>query len=255
MSRKSHNDAGHASGSIQRRSVVRGIGSVLGAGVLATSGVPASGVTNATGARSDAAQTEAANGIIQNDDCVTLPPVVGDVPVEEFYKYDEANTRYSSAGPVTALQQDRASRLLVYRGPDDTRSLVVFHGKHRLEDAPEGGGSVSFTFEGLPSGGEWLVQDDNYDGPNLYDEWELGDDQATIHWTWQGGRTDGAVFAGLGDEYSITIEPAFNGDAKLYEEHYPGDVDAWEAVGGSQTDPKVVSLTMDQPVTIESSSC
>lgn len=255
MSRKSHTDAGRTSSPVQRRTVVRGAGAVLGGGLVAAAGVPASGAGDAASTRSNATQAEATNGFVQSQDCVTLPPVDGEVPVEEFFKYDSANTRYSSVGPVTGLQRERTSRLFVYRGPDGSRSLVVAHGKHHLEDVPEGGGSASFAFEGLPSDGEWLVRDDSYDGPDLFDEWERDGDGTTVHWTWQGGRTDGGVYTGLGEEFSITVEPAFNEDAELYGEHYSGDVEAWEALGGSLTNPNVVSLAMDEQVVIESNGC
>ena len=239
---------------MQRRTVLGGVGSVLGGGLLASTGVLAK-TEDPDWTRSNVQADAVSVGLAQDGECVSLSPVVGDVPVTEFYKYGAVNTRYSSAGPVTALERAGTSRLFLYRGPDGVLSLVVVHGKHRLEDVPQGGGSVSFTFEGLPSDGEWVVRDDFYDGPELFDQWKHGDGQATVHWTWQGGRTDGAVFAGLGDDFSITVEPAFNEDAKLYGQHYDADVKTWEALGGSQTDPDAISLAMDEPVVIESDGC
>lgn len=224
--------------------------------MLASAGVLASGDENARrGSARASAQAGGSHGLIQNSECVSLPPVTGELPVEEFYKYGQGSTRYSSAGPITALERERTSRLLLYRGPDDVLSLVMVHGKHHIEDVPEGGGAVSFTFEGLPADGEWAVRDDLYEGPDLFDQWELDGGRTTVHWTWQGGRTDGAVFSGLGDDFSITIEPRFNEEAKLYEQHYEGDVEAWEALGGDQVNPEVVPLVMDEPLVIESNGC
>lgn len=222
--------------------------------MLASAGVPASGDENA---KYGSASTQAGgpHALVQDSECVSLSPVTGNVPVEEFYKYKRGGTRYSSAGPITGLERERTSRLLLYRDPNDVLSLVVVHGKHHIEDVPEGGGAVSFTFEGLPDNGEWAVRDDQYEGPNLYDQWELEEGRTTVHWTWQGGRTDGAVFTGLGNDFSITIVPKFNGKAELYEKHYEGDVEAWEALGGNQANPDVVSLAMDKSVVIESGRC
>lgn len=252
MSRRPNTDTGRTAGSLSRRTVIRGIGSTLTAGGLASAGVAAGGNAKRESASAQAGGT---HGFVQNSECVSLSPVTGDLPVEEFYKYRQGGTRFSSAGPITALEQERTSRLLLYRGPDDVLSLVVIHGNHHIEDIPEGGGAVSFTFDGLPADGEWAVQDDRYEGPDQFDRWELDGNRATIHWTWQGGRTDGAVFSGLGENFSITVEPRFNEDAELYEEHYEGDVEAWEALGGNQTNLDVVSLAMDAPVVIESNGC
>lgn len=256
MPRESDIDAGRTARPIKRRAVVSGVAIGLCGGFLA--GVtPASGDESGTRVRSNRAiqDTPGQNRLVQADDCVGLSPVTGDVPVEEFYKYAAGGTRYSSAGPITGLEEERKSRLLLYRGPDEPLSLVVVHGKHHIEDVPEGGGSVSFTFEGLPSDGEWVVHDDQYDGPEQFDEWEIDGDSTTVHWTWQGGRTDGAVFAGLGDDFSVTIEPRFNEEAKHYEEHYEGDVEAWEAIAGDLANPEATPLAMDEPVVIESNNC
>lgn len=255
MSRNPNADANRTSQSIKRRTVLGGVAAGLGGGLL-VGATPASGDETGTGVRSNRMMqdTTVENRLVQSGDCIRLSPVGGDVPVEEFYRYAAGGTRFSSAGPITALEQAGTSRLLIYQGPDGVRSLVVVHGKHRLEDVP-GGGAVSFTFEGLPSDGEWVVRDDRYDGPELFDSWEIDGSSTTVHWTWQGGRTDGAVYRGLGDGFSITIEPRFNEDAELYEEHYEGDVEAWEAVGGNQTNPEITSLAMDESVVVEANGC
>lgn len=256
MSRESKTDAGRTGRPIKRRAVVRAMGAGACGSFLASttpvSGDESKGIAHSNRWKQDG---QVDNSLVQGGDCVSLSPIDGDVPVGEFYKYDAGGTRYSSAGPITGLEETGTSRLLLYRGPDGVLSLVVIHGKLELEDMAEGGGSVSFTFEGLPADGEWLVRDDDYDGPSRFDEWEVDGSSTTVHWTWQGGRTDGAVFSGLGDDFTVTVEPRFNDEAKLYEEHYEGDVEAWEALGGDLSEPEVVELAMDQSVTIEAEGC
>jgi hypothetical protein len=189
----------------------------------------------------------------QDGSCVGLEPLAADKSVKEFYGYKLGETRYSAEG-LADLQRDGASLLFLYRGPDGTTSLVVAHDKRKKEDDKGSGGSVSFQFSGLPDDGEFVVTDDLYNGPHRVDQWSRNGGQATIHWTWIGGRTDGAVFQPV-DGATITIQPAFNGDAKLYEEYYEGDVEQWLAVSGPLDDPEYTELSMDQPVTVRTGGC
>lgn len=230
---------GYGESTVNRRSVLRAAGAAAIGGVLASSG--------------GGAHQGGIYALEQEDACVGLDPLSGDQSVEEFYGYDRDETRYSAEG-LADLQREGASLLFLYRGPDGTTSLVVAHDKRAKEDDKGTGGSVSFQFQGLPENGEFVVTDDLYNGPHRVDEWERDGGEAAIHWTWIGGRTDGAAFQPLGDA-TITIEPAFNDDAKLYEEYYEGDVEQWLAVSGPLDDPEFVELAMDQPVTIRSGGC
>ncbi len=192
--------------------------------------------------------------LIQVDECTSLSPVSGDIPVEELYHYTASSeTHWSAGGPIRQVTAPKTSRILLYEGSEETTSLVIIHGA-RQENDPEGGGSVTFDIRGLSSDGEWTVRDDFYEGESRFDEWNLDDDRAVIHWTWGAGRTDGAAFRGVGDA-RIVIDSAFNSNAELYGEHYSGDVERWQAVTGSLDDPEFVDLALDRRVVIESGNC
>lgn len=219
---------------IRRRTVLRAAGAGV-AGLLAGT-----------------ASAQAGYRLVQASDCTPLSPLSGDVPAEEFYRYDEGRTYWSASGPVDALTAPETSRLFLYDGPDGL-SLVFVHGA-RQENDPVGGGAASFEIRGLPSDGEWVVRDDFYEGPTRFDRWSFSADRAVIHWTWGAGRTDGAVFRGV-DGARVVVDPAFNSDAELYGQHYSGDVQRWQAVTGSLDDPETVGLDGGQRVIIEPGDC
>lgn len=187
----------------------------------------------------------------QNGQCAPLAPLRFDQPVDAFYDYRPSagaeNARQSSF-PVP-LTEPGVSRLFLYEGPDGL-SLVVVHGSGN-EDDP--GGAASFEITGLPAGGEWVVLDDSYDGAT--DVFDVGGDPAVLHWGWgAGGRNDGAAFRGLGDDFAVTIDPAFNETARL--EPFDGNnVERWQVLAGDVRSPMVADLALDRPVTIRTGSC
>jgi hypothetical protein len=63
------------------------------------------------------------------------------------------------------------------------------------------------------------------------------------------------VFRGLGDDFEVVIDPAFNEDASLYNQHYKGTITDWELLTGSVDAPKRISLSKDEPVRIIAGSC
>jgi hypothetical protein len=131
--------------------------------------------------------------------------------------------------------------------------LVVVHGK--LGGNAGQGGSASFTFRDLPRNGSWVVQDDFYQGPGLFDKWKTDAEPHVVDWTWAGGRTDGAVYGPLGDDFDFVIEPAFNQQAALYGKHYSGDVQQWKVVTGGGSGVRKESLQMNQSLRIRSGNC
>jgi hypothetical protein len=228
---------------IERRSVLAAVATGLG-------GV---GV-----ARRSLAGAQDANQYVveQGDRCVPVTPISGDETVAEFYDYRTPNTdpsgdAYSSYG-TTDLQRPETSICFLYDGPDGL-SLVVVH--DALRDGT-GGGAATFDlrFEN-PHRGSWVVGDDDYDAPSNYDTWERTDDGWRIDWTWAEGRSDGGVYRPLGDEFAVTIDPAFNEDATLHGEYYEGDVTDWELLTGDRSDPERVSLALDRPLVIRTGSC
>ncbi|RJT04867.1 hypothetical protein [Halococcus sp. IIIV-5B] len=217
-----------------RRSFLVATGATLAGGALATG--TASAVESAP------------YHLSQGDQCVPLQPLQGDDPVEAFYDY--RRDRDSSYG-TRSLQQPNTSVLFLYEGPDGV-SLVAVHG---ALGGNGDGGSITFDISGLPSSGDWIVRDDSYDGPNRYDRWEIDGDSATVDWTWDGRRADGAVYGPLGDDVSVGIDPAFNERAALYGDHYEGNVSDWQALSGDLDDPTRTSLDRSTPLRIESGSC
>lgn len=222
--------------------------------VAATSAV----VTGGFG--STAAAADASYVLEQNGNCVPLAPLrSGDETAAEFYDYrapftDPSGPTYSSYG-TTDLQRDDASVFFLYEDATGKLSLVFVHGK--LNGAGDGG-SATFELAGLAESGEWAILDDDYEGPTNYDSFEQDPDSPdrwTANWTWDGGRTDGGVFTGLGDDFEVTIEPSFNQWALLFGQYYDGTVSDWLAVSGSVDDPEYIRLKLDEPVTIRRGSC
>lgn len=203
----------------------------------------------------------------QGDECLELLPLSGDLPVEEFYDYrfrtdnydglsDTFGYSFSSHG-TTDYQADATSVLFLYDGPAGL-SLVVVHGRYEGDDD---GGVVSFSFDGMPADAEWVVRDDYYllDGepaPTNHDQWDVDGTTQQVDWAYEGGRTDGGAALGLGDDFEVTITPAFNDDAVLADNHpEKGPIESWEAVTADGDPTERLSLDMAEPVTIRTGGC
>ena len=97
----------------------------------------------------------------------TVGAIADNETASDFYDYRSPYTTpaaydYSSHG-TTAYQQDDASILLLYEGPEGT-SLVIVHDRyHATRSDGTTGGSASFDVSGLPSEGEWVVADADYE--------------------------------------------------------------------------------------------
>jgi hypothetical protein len=117
------------------------------------------------------------------------------------------------------------------------------------------GGSLTAEVAGLPADGEWAVRDDDYGGPDNYDNWTLNETGGQIDWTWNQDKTDGGAYEGLGDEFTITVDPSFNEDAELYGAFYDGTVTDWTTLSGDRADPDRRALDLSEPVRISTRSC
>ncbi|WP_336002038.1 PKD domain-containing protein [Halorientalis halophila] len=220
----------------------------------------AAGAATATGVQSTTAATGVTSNttdgttiaVRQGDTCYEIDPLGdGSETVEEYYDYN-ISAGYSSLG-TTDIQENQVSNLLVYEGAEGY-SLVLVHDKYR--NAPHGG-VASMTFTGLPSDGEWAVEDDGYEGRD--DQWNHEGSRTEVDWMWYENRSDGGAFRGLtaSEDTSITIEPAFNEEAAAWGE--------WEASGTEEdritewrlhTSPDdYTSLDMDESVTISREAC
>ncbi|NHN46466.1 hypothetical protein G9464_02470 [Halostella sp. JP-L12] len=241
---------------LRRRTVL----SALGAGIAA-------GVVRPASAGSD---TPPDFALVQGDTCVPVRPLQGGSPADGLYEYqlperyvsDENGAvvgdtaPYASAG-TQDLQRPQTSIAFLYRGPDGL-SLVVVHGKVDADDA----GSVTFRLAGLPDDGRWLVKDDFYRDPNSgeiatsnYDRWYLDRDPQRIDWTWGSAGTDGGVFRGLGDDIDVTIDPAFNEEAPLFNEYYEGTVTDWQFLTATDGGVERVALDRSTPIRVTTGPC
>ncbi|ELZ11661.1 hypothetical protein C479_06387 [Halovivax asiaticus JCM 14624] len=195
----------------------------------------------------------------QGDRCIPITPLGdGYQTAEEYYDYRHPETNpssymYSSHG-TTHLQEGDTSRLFLHDGGDGL-NLGIVHGE--LEGSGDGGGAT-FVFSGLPDG-EWAVTDDQYDidtenGSATNDDvWDSRADASRVSWTWADGRTDGGMYTGLGDDFSITISPAFNDAADL--QLNDGEITDWQVVSGDDRDPQTTSLDMTEPIELRSGGC
>lgn len=187
----------------------------------------------------------------QGDTCASIRPITyQEQSVEEFYNYtDDENADRPPWESNTPLQVAEwgVSRLFLYRGPDGL-SLVVIHDR----GGNGSGGAASFTISGLPENGEWVIRDDDH--PEDPDDWNISEDETVTNWSWNQWHTDGGAFLGLSNEFEITIEPSFNGDAELDPET-PGAVDRWEAVSQNGDELETTELQLDEPVTIRNGTC
>ncbi|UPV99882.1 PKD domain-containing protein [Halorussus gelatinilyticus] len=202
-----------------------------------------------------AAAAEHSFVVEQNGRCYEVSPLSNGEDVRSFYDYrnvenDDGAQRYtySSYMPDHLTRAD-TSRLFLYDGPNGV-SLVIIH--NEVGGDRGDGSAATFRFGGLPSGGDWVVEDDDYSDQ---------DDRFArnrIDWSWYGDRTDGAVFRGLDrDGTAVTIDPAFDERAALYDSPVDrsGDTAAWQFLSGSVGDPSAVSLDMDDRLTIRTGTC
>ena len=136
----------------------------------------------------------------------------GTTSVQEFYSYRSPYTEprgwYHAYGELQGLLRQDTSQVLLYNG-SERLSLVFVH--DGLANESGSGGTVAMDITGLPPGGNWTIQDDDYAGQD--DVFDVGGSRAHIEWYWnEGNRSDGAAFVGLGSENweEIRIDPAFN---------------------------------------------
>lgn len=216
----------------------------LAGGVAATA---LSGVATADGDE-DAPTSEKTFYVVQGDRKFAVTPLKGTETPTAFY--DWGLDTFSSKGTVD-LQRPGTSIVFLYEAPDGHVYLVLVHGKYDGGgDADWEGGSVTFEFLGLPTGSEWLVQDDKYDGASNYDRWATGGSRQTVDWTFDAGATDGGVYGPLGADPHLRIDPAFNEAAALYEQYYVGDIDEWQLLSGPRADPDRYTLDTTESINL-----
>ncbi|WP_137283587.1 hypothetical protein [Halorussus salinisoli] len=237
-----------STGGIERRGVLAALATGLGGVGLARSSL----------AREIGVEALDATRFVveQGDRCIPITPLSDDETAEAFYDYrtpytSPSGAAYSSYG-TTDLQRPETSICFLYDGPEGL-SLVLVHDK--LNDGTSGG-AVTFdlAFEN-PDRGSWVVGDDDYDAPSNYDSFSQTGDGWKVDWTWTDRRSDGGVYKPLGDDFAVTIRPAFNEAAALYGDPYEGEITDWQLLSGDRDDPERFSLAMDEPLTIRVGSC
>ncbi|MFW6017600.1 MAG: hypothetical protein ACOCPX_02130 [Halapricum sp.] len=229
--------------SVTRRTVLGATGALMAAGTV----VGAGRVGGAAG-----------TFVLEQDGtCFPITPLTGSEPVEDMYDWRKHETYYSSAG-TTDLQRGDTSVLFLYQDPQEEYYLVVVHDRYDPDQDGTGsrhdGGSATFRFSGLESG-SWVVTDDLYSSPENYDRWALDQDPQQIDWTWADSRTDGGVYGPLGESFEVTIDPAFNEAAELFEQYYEGRITDWQVLSGDRSDPDRTSIAMDEPIRIRAGRC
>lgn len=246
---------------LSRRTVLRSLAGPTAAGALGT------GTAGASRGRYH---------VVQGDRCLPVEPLSGERPVEELYDLhipdlyggdngatDTAFPWYGSLG-TQSLQRENTTITFLYDGPGGL-SLVVVHGEVGETDG-EGGRGVSWTLTGATlADGDWVVKDDFYrrrgtDEPAAtnYDRWDIDGTTHTIDWTWGDARTDGGAFRSLGDDFAVTIDPAYNEAAALWDAtYYDGRVTDWEVLSfaGGDGSPERYSLALDEAVVVRSGPC
>ena len=190
--------------------------------------------------------------VVQGDQCYSIEPLGdGHRTVEEYYDYRNPNTTpssysYSSHG-TTHLQEDDTSLIFLHEGSDGL-SLVFVHDRY---DGFSDGGAATLLFTDLPADGEWVVEDDNYEGADS--EWDHRETSSRITSVWTEARTDGGAFNALGDDFAIEVTPAFNdlADFRVFD----GEVTSWQALSGDDHDPERIELDMHESIEIRSGGC
>jgi hypothetical protein len=189
----------------------------------------------------------------QGAQCTAITPLSGEATAAELYDYRSHNTHetdyaYSSHG-TTDLQRNDVSSLFLYEGPDGL-SLVIVH--DRLGGGTDGG-AAEFEIVGLPADGEWTVEDDNY-SENIDDVWTHGEVWSEIAWLWGPDRTDGGAYTGLGGDFEVTIDPAFNAQQSTFQQE--GTVTGIDVLSGNMDRPDRVAMgNTEDPLVIRSGTC
>lgn len=230
----------------------------------ATSAVTLGSVASVDAVQSDGKQQFT---IEQSGKCIPIKPLSTGVPIKKFYDYRTPNTKppsykYASFG-TRKLQQPNTSILFLYDGPKGL-SLVMVHDK---VNSNTNGGAVTFRITGLPADGAWVMKDDSYNRSTNLDTFDHsvyrtqdGTKVASsvMSWTWSRNRSDGGVYRGLGDDFKVTIHPAFNEKAGLSNtggKPYTGTISNWVVLSGDLNNPVQTQLDMNKSVTIRSDGC
>ena len=207
------------------------------------------------------AQADEPFTVRQEEQCYPVSPLTGNQAVFEFYDYrstfpenpytTQNGSGFSSEGTID-LQRADTSLLFLYEDAVGTVSLVMIHGDRERGDY---GGAVSFNITGLPADGRWAVKDDEYDSDENLDRWQHGQRTAQIDWVWSRSATDGGAYEGLGDEFNVSIDPAFNAEAALFTQGDWGAVDDWQLLSGSRANATRIPLDRYEPVSISTTPC
>ena len=160
----------------------------------------------------------------QGDFSTSLVPLRDSQSVTDFYNFSNFQSN-------TGLEVQGRSQIFLYENTDTGNvSLVIVHGL-----ANGGAGNVSFSFDGLPEGTQFQVQDD----PD--DTWSISPPTAQVDWTWQGGFNDGAALGPLSRTFELTITPQFN-----------SGINEFAALSGDLNNPDSRLLPdLNEPITIQ----
>jgi hypothetical protein len=210
--------------------------------------------------------------------------------VEEFYSYggsDGTGHPHAHMDPDSPYVENDKSYVFFYE-IDGEISLVFVHDKPEQHCTSGGedhsdlghidgacypgtttdGGAAMFEFDGLPSSGRWVIQDDPHDwdfgeSPKVTGAFDPSDvswasqncPPDTACWSWNEKNTDGGAYAGGftdSDGVHIEITPHW-GSAAIGNGHWNDDhvVTDWVFLYRSEDGIESVSLDMSEPLVIE----
>lgn len=150
---------------------------------------------------------------------VLLLPLAGVAQGDGFYTVSQGEIRVQVTpldNPVAALDFYAFANTQSNTGFEEANTAVMFlyrdtlSGELSLFVLLSGGmgtaGSVAMTLSGVPSGADWIVQDDELD---FRDTWALTPPTGSISWAWDEARGDGMVLGPLGIDFELALFPQF----------------------------------------------
>ncbi len=152
----------------------------------------------------------------------------GSVSAEEFYNYDGTASN-------TGLAREDTCVLIPYLSPEGRASLIVV-----LDKSNDGSvGKADMRITGLPESASLSVRNDSSDN-DPGDQYDFSPPEAYASWEWSGYYDDGLVITGLGEEFSITVEPNF-----------AVGIENWLMITGSPGNTSALALDPKKSITLQ----
>jgi len=182
-----------------------------------------------------------ATGLAQGDGFYTVSQGETQVQIIPLENPGGAVDFYGYVGSVasTGLKEANTAVMFLYRDTvSGDLSLFVLLG------GPNGtAGAASLTLNGVPTGADFLVQDDNFD---FRDTWNLAPPTGDVSWTWDDGFSDGMVLGPLGSEFELSLFPQFTSGINQVK-FLSGGINSPQEISLNLLDPIIVAATLNRP--------